>query len=76
MAMIRKRVQKNGKNYYQAVVRLTGYPSASASFPNKTEARHWANQTESEIKKNKFFGHKESAKHSLGEAIDRSHLGR
>ena len=71
MATIRKRVRKDGKNYYQSIVRLQGFKSASASFPSRSQAKAWAVQTENEIRQDKFFGFSESSKHTVAEMLDR-----
>ena len=71
MATIRKRTRQDGKTSYQAIVRLQGHPPASASFPNKTSARKWAQRTELEIRENRYSKHSEASKHTMSQLIDR-----
>lgn len=71
MATIRKRIRKDGRTSYQAIIRLQGHPPASASFPNKTAAKKWAQRTEMEIRDNRYFKHSEASKHTMSELIDR-----
>jgi integrase len=71
VATIRKRKRQDGKNSYQAIIRLQGHPPASASFPNKTAAKSWAQRTELEIRENRYFKQSEASKHSMSELIDR-----
>jgi len=71
MATIRKRIRQDGKTSYQAIIRLHGHPSASASFPNKTSAKKWAQRTELEIRENRYSKHSEASKHLMSELIDR-----
>ncbi len=71
MATIRKRTRQDGKVSYQAIIRLQGHPPASASFPNKTSAKKWAQRTELEIRENRYSKHSEASKHLMSELIDR-----
>lgn len=50
MANIRERIDSAGKKSYQAQVRLKGRPPQSATFPTKTLAKRWAEQTETGIR--------------------------
>ena len=50
MANIRERVDSTGVSSFQAQVRIKGYPPQSSSFPTKTLAKRWAQQTETEIR--------------------------
>lgn len=50
MASIRERVDSAGVSTYQAQVRIKGHPPQNASFPTKTLAKRWAQQTETEIR--------------------------
>jgi integrase len=71
MATIRKRVNQNGKHTYRAEVRLKGFPPQHATFPNKTKARRWAQQTEAAIRDGRYFKTSEAQKHTLRELIDK-----
>lgn len=48
---IQQRRTKEGVAYITATVRVTPYPSASKTFPNKREAKEWAREQERELKK-------------------------
>lgn len=71
MAYIQKRQKKNGKPQYRVQVRLKGFPTQSATFQRKTDAKKWAAQTESAIQEGRHFATVESKKHTLSKAIDR-----
>lgn len=71
MANIEKRTTKDGQTTYRVKVRLKGYPSQSATFERLTDARKWAQQTESAIREGRHFKTSEAKKHTLNEAIDR-----
>jgi len=71
MATIRKRVTKDGKTRYQAVIRLQGQRPASAAFPNKTDAKAWAQRAENEIRQGIYFKQSEAFKHTVDELVDR-----
>lgn len=71
MAAIQKRVLKNGDVSYRAEVRIKGRPSETATFKRLTDAKDWAQQTEADIKRGKYFNMAEAKKRTLAEAIDR-----
>ena len=50
MATIEKRSDSNGSLTYRVKVRMRGYPQATASFKQRTHAKHWAAQTESAMR--------------------------
>ena len=70
VATIRKRTRADGKTSYQAIIRLHGHSPTSASFPNKTAAKKWAQRTELEIRENRYFKHSEASKHTMSELIE------
>jgi integrase len=71
MATIEKRSDSNGSLTYRVKVRMRGYPQATASFKQRTHAKHWAAQTESAMREGRYFNCPESRKHTLADAIDR-----
>ena len=71
MASIKERIGKNGKIKYQVQVRLKGYPSQTDTFSKKTDAKRWANETETKILDGRHFKTKESKKRTLKELIDK-----
>lgn len=71
MATIQKRKLKNGDVSYRAQVRIKGRPPETATFKRLTDAKNWAQQTEADIKRGKYFNMAEAKKRTLAEAIDR-----
>jgi len=71
MAYIQKRKTQKGKASYRVQVRLKGHPTQTATFERKTDAKKWAQQTESAIQEGRHFKTTEAKKHTLGELIDR-----
>lgn len=70
MASIRKRTRKDGTTSYRADVRLKGHPAERATFKRLTDAKRWAQQTESAIREGRYFKTRESQKHTLADLID------
>ena len=71
MANIEKRISNDGKTSYRVKVRLKGFPSQSATFERLTDAKKWAQQTESAIREGRHFKTTEAKRHTLTELIDR-----
>lgn len=71
MANIEKRVSKEGDTSYRVKVRLKGHPAQSATFTRLTDARKWAQDTESAIRNGRHFKTSEAKRHTVGELIDR-----
>lgn len=71
MATIEKRSSKSGQTVYRVKVRLKGHPAQTATFNRLTDARKWAQQTESAIQEGRYFKTTEARKHTLNKAIDR-----
>jgi integrase len=71
MANIQERKSKDGKVSYKVLVRLKGFPTQTATFERKTDAKKWAQNTESAIREGRHFKTTESKKHTLGDMIDR-----
>jgi integrase len=71
MASIQERRDKDGKTRYRVQVRVKGCAPQRATFERKTDAKLWAQQTESAIRDGRHFKTTESKKHTLGEMIDR-----
>lgn len=55
MATVQKRKNDDGTVSYRVMVRLKGFPQASASFGRLTDAREWAAKTESDMKAGRYF---------------------
>ena len=71
MATIERRVDAEGKTHYRVKVRLRGYPHQTATFKGKTDAKIWAQKTESDIRAGRHFSAAEARRHTLAELIDR-----
>ncbi len=71
MAYIQERKIDDGKIHYRVQIRLRGYPTASATFERKTDAKLWVQQTESAMREGRHFKTAEAKKHNVGELSDR-----
>lgn len=71
MATIESRPNAEGKTSYRVKVRLKGYPIQHASFSRITDARRWAQSTESAIREGRHFKTSEAKRHTLADAIVR-----
>jgi len=71
MANIEKRINKDGEISYRVKVRLKGFPTQHATFKRLTDARRYAQQTESAIREGRHFKTTEAKRRTLGEMIDR-----
>jgi integrase len=71
MAVIEKRVAKDGKASYRVRVRLKGYPEQHATFERLTDARRWEQQTEAAIREGRHFRSSESKRHTFHAMVDR-----
>lgn len=71
MANIEKRNSSDGATNYRVKIRLKGFPVQSATFQRITDARKWAQQTESAIREGRHFKTTEGKRHTLAELIDR-----
>ncbi len=72
MAAIEKRISKNSQNItYRVKVRLKGFPTQSATFTRLTDAKRWAQHTESAIREGRYFKTNEARRRTLSDCIDR-----
>jgi len=71
MATIETRRSADGITGYRAKVRLKGFPSQSATFERKTDAKEWAKQTEASIREGRYFKTVEAKKHTVSDLLDR-----
>lgn len=71
MASIRKRTDSKGNVKYHAQVRIKGRPPETATFARITDAKDWAQQTETDIKRGLHFKNHEAKKRTMAEVIDR-----
>lgn len=66
MASIEKR-----SHGYRVKVRMRGQPPQSASFERLTDARRWAQDTESAIREGRYFSKAEAKKHTVADLVER-----
>ncbi|MDX2074385.1 MAG: hypothetical protein SFX19_08500 [Alphaproteobacteria bacterium] len=52
-------------------IRIRGFPSQSATFERKTDAKNWAAQTESAIREGRYFKNTAAKKYTVGDLIAR-----
>ena len=71
MATINKRKDQDGKDRFQAIIRLKGTPTQTATFTRLTDAKKWIQRTEAAIREGRHFKIAEAKKHTLGEMLDR-----
>jgi len=70
VATIQTRKTEGGTRY-RVQVRLRGHPPVSASFERRTDARKWAQQTESAIQEGRYFPTHEAKRRTLTDLVDR-----
>tara|TARA_R110000868_G_scaffold411035_1_gene701449 strand:+ start:24324 stop:25409 length:1086 start_codon:yes stop_codon:yes gene_type:complete len=71
MASIEERTVKNGKSHFRVTVRLKGHPVQNATFSRKTDAKRWGEETEAQIRSNRYFKTSEAERFTLKEVIDK-----
>ncbi len=72
MANIERRKDIGGADRFRAKVRLKGHPSVSGSFKRLTDARRWAQSTETAIREGRYFKTLEAKRHTLGDLVPSS----
>ncbi|CAA9892669.1 Integrase [Candidatus Methylobacter favarea] len=70
MASIEKRTDGT-ETAYRVKIRLKGYPTQTATFARLTDARKWAQHTETAIREGRHFKTAEAKKHTLADLVDR-----
>jgi integrase len=71
MASITKRPNKEGSMSFRVEIRLKGYPPQRATFARLTDARLWAKETETDIRRGRHFKTAEARRHTVGDMLDR-----
>jgi len=71
MAYIQERKSQDGTVSYRVQVRLKGFPTQTATFARKTDAKKWVQHTEAAIREGRHFKTTEAKKHTLGALVDR-----
>lgn len=70
MAAIQERKTASGETRFRALVRIKGRPAVTATFQRKTDARRWAQQTEADVRRGKYFAESEARSHTFAELVD------
>lgn len=71
MAVIEERKNAKGQKSYRVKVRMKGYPVQTATFQRKTDAKIWAQNTESAIREGRYFGYATGKRKLMADLIDR-----
>jgi integrase len=71
MANIEERKTRDGKTMYRVKVRFKGFPTQTATFHRRTDAKKWVQTTETAMREGRHFKIAEAKKHTLAEMIDR-----
>jgi len=71
MAYIQERKAQDGKTTYRVQIRLKGFPTTTASFDRKTDAKRWAQQTKAAMREGRYFRTSEAKKHTVADLVDR-----
>ena len=71
MATVESRQTPDGKKAYRVKIRLKGFPTQTATFERRTDAKAWAQATEAAIKEGRHFKTAEAKKHTLADLIER-----
>ena len=71
MATIEQRTGQDGAIVYRVKVRRKGYPTQTATFARRTDARTWAQVTEAAMLEGRHFTTTEAKRRTLSEAIAR-----
>lgn len=71
MATIESRKARDGRVTHRARVRIFGHPERCASFDRKTDAKNWAAQIESDLKRGRYVPTTEGMRRTVAMMIDR-----
>ena len=71
MATIETRISSNQLTTFRAKIRLKGFPTQTASFARKTDAKRWVQATEAAIREGRYFNTSEAKRHTLADLVDR-----
>jgi len=71
MASIQKRITKEGRTTYRALVRIKGCPTRSATFDRCSGARRWSQEQEVDLRSTRPTCNIKNEQHTLGELVDR-----
>lgn len=71
MATFEVRQSEAGQNRFYVKVRLRGHPPASATFNRLSEAKQWAQSTESSMREGRYTITSEGKRQSVADMVDR-----
>jgi integrase len=71
MATIQERRGKDGQISYRVQIRLKGHPSMRRTFPRKTDAKRWAQETEADLRRGRAVPTALARKKTLSDGIAR-----
>ena len=71
MAVIEQRYSKSGATSWRVKIRIKNKPTVSRTFKRRTDAKHWASQTETSIFEGKYFRYTDSKRTALRDVIGR-----
>ena len=71
MANIQTRTTTDNRIMYTARIRIKGYPHQTATFSRITDAKQWAQKTESLIMEGKYFSQVEAKRHTFADMVER-----
>ncbi len=71
MAYIQERKSSDGSVSYRVQVRKRGYPTQSATFKRKTDAKKWAGSVEAAIEERRYKNFAQARRRTVGELIDK-----
>lgn len=71
MAWIKERKTNGGEIRFKAVIRLKGFPTQTATFRRKTDAKLWVQQTEAAIREGRHFKTTEGKRRTFADMVDR-----
>lgn len=71
MATICERTDSKNNKTFQVKIRIKGKPTISQTFERKTDAKEWAAQTETDIRRGLYFKTIEAKKHTFSDMVNR-----
>jgi len=71
MAVIQKRIGKDGRIGWRALIRIKPHPPVSKTFRTKSNAERWASATETAIHERRYFPEREAMRHTLRDLMGR-----
>lgn len=70
MATIEKRKSDDGDLSYRARIRIRAFTEQTATFSRRTDAKLWAQSTETALRERWYFPHRESQRHTAAQLVE------